>query len=107
MAISLGHVHSKQPRVYIHSEYYGEEIKGRPEHYKQWTNVRMSKVIEAVASGSSVRQAAEEYAVPHSTLHDRITGRVKHGSKSSPQKYLSTVEEEELVSFLKNCSSIG
>ena len=34
-------------------------------------------------------------------------GRVEHGSKSGPRKYLTTLEEEELVSFLRNCSSIG
>ena len=67
----------------------------------------MSKAIKAVGEGSSIRRAAEEYAIPRATLHDRLVGRVEHGSKSGPRKYLTTLEEEELVSFLRNCSSVG
>ena len=67
----------------------------------------MSKALEAVSKGSTVRRAAEDYGVPRSTLHDRIRGRVIHGTKSGPRKYLTSMEEEQLVSHLQNCSSIG
>jgi transposase len=59
----------------------------------------MSKAIKAAIDGTSIRQASEEYSVPRSTLHDRITGKVKPGSKSGPKSYLSSLEEQELVSF--------
>ena len=55
----------------------------------------------------SVRRAAEEYNVLKNTLHDRLTGKVMFGSVSGPTKYLSDVEEKELVQFLLGCSSIG
>ena len=61
----------------------------------------------AVANGSSVRRTAEEHGVPHSTLHDRVNGRVTHGAKSGPHKYLTTLEEDQLVAHLQNCASIG
>ncbi len=67
----------------------------------------MSKAIAAVANGSSIRRAAEEYGLPRSTLHDRVAGRVAHGAKSGPRRYLTSLEEEELVQHLCNCSSIG
>ena len=40
-------------------------------------------------------------------LHDRLTGKVMFGSDSGLTKYLSNVEEEELVQFLLDCSSVG
>ncbi|ORU94637.1 MAG: hypothetical protein A6F71_09420 [Cycloclasticus sp. symbiont of Poecilosclerida sp. M] len=45
--------------------------------------------------------------VPPSTLKDRISGRVKHGTKSGPIPYLDEPEEEELVDFLKKSATLG
>ena len=55
----------------------------------------------------NVRQAAEEFQVPKSTLHGRLTGKVKFGCIGGPQRYLTEEEEIELVRFLFKCSSIG
>ena len=55
----------------------------------------------------SGRRTADAYHVPKSTLQDRLSGRVGFGAKSGPQKYLSDLEEEELVSFLIGSASIG
>lgn len=55
----------------------------------------------------SVRHAADLYGVPKSTLQDRLTGRVQFGTTSGPNRYLTDVEEQELVSFLMGCASIG
>uniref|UniRef100_A0A1X7TQN9 DDE-1 domain-containing protein n=1 Tax=Amphimedon queenslandica TaxID=400682 RepID=A0A1X7TQN9_AMPQE len=41
------------------------------------------------------------------TLYDWIHGRVIHGTKSGPRKYLTSMEEEQLVLLLQNPSSIG
>ena len=54
-----------------------------------------------------IRQAAEEYYVPKSTLQDRACGKVPFGSKSGPTKYLTDHEEHELVEFIVSCASIG
>ena len=54
----------------------------RPDCYKNWTDERMEHALKAVGGGMSIRRAAEEYGVPRSTLHDRVTGRVIPGTKS-------------------------
>ena len=55
----------------------------------------------------SIRHAAEHYAVPKSTLGDRISGRVLPGSTSGSRRILNDEEEEELVAFLHRCASVG
>ncbi len=45
----------------------------------------------------SIRRAAEEYAIPKSTLYDYISGRVVLGAKSGPKSCLYTIE---MVNFL-------
>ena len=37
--------------------------------------------------------------MPRQTLHDQISGRVKHGTNPGPQPYLSKAEEKDLVDF--------
>jgi len=68
--------------------------------YKQWNEEQMCCAFEAVANGSSIRHAAEEYNVPRSTLGDQISECVVPGIKSGSSKYLSTQEEDKLVQFL-------
>lgn len=76
--------------------------------YKEWTYDQMDKAIQAVKDGGiSIRQAAEEFNVPKSTLGDRISGRTLHGAKSGKSKYLGDEEEDILVKFLLKCAAIG
>ena len=80
----------------------------RPEKYKQWNDGRMERAIDAVRNqGLTVRRAAEEYSIPKSTLHDRLSGRVQAGACSGPPKYLTDEEENELEEFLVGCASVG
>ncbi len=68
----------------------------------------MAKAVEAVmVDHKSIRQASLRFNVPKSTLGDRISGRVEPGAVSGPPKYLSAMEEDELVRFLLRCSIIG
>ena len=68
----------------------------------------MQRAVAAVEKqGESLRHASEKYGVPRSTLHDHITGKVEHGSKPGRGSYLSSAEEEEIVSFLIKCARIG
>ena len=53
-----------------------------------------------------MRYAAEKSGVPNSTLHDRVSGKVQHGTISGPDPYLTVEKEEELASFLIKCVSI-
>ena len=74
---------------------------------KMWTNEQMLAAIKAVQEGQPVNQAACEHGIPKTTLKDRISGRVTHGSNPGPKPYLSAVEENELTDFLKTCAQLG
>ena len=66
----------------------------------------MQKWLEGRESEKlGVNRAADQYAVPRSTLKDRLSGR--HGNKSGPEPYLSFEEERELASHLIKCAEIG
>jgi len=56
---------------------------------------------------TGINEAARMYNVPPTILRDRICGRVKHGIKPGPKKYLNDVEEEELATFLIDVSAMG
>jgi len=45
--------------------------------------------------------------VPKSTLHDRISGKVRRGDKPGPKPYLSSTEEKELADFLVDVAKVG
>ena len=68
----------------------------------------MLQAVEAIKEGTlELNEASRSYQVPRSTLRDRITSRVMHRKKSGPKPYLSSEEEKELVTFLKQAASIG
>ena len=52
-------------------------------------------------------RAARTYSVPASTLKDRLSGRVKHGTNPGPAPYLTSDKEDELATFLIQVSEIG
>ena len=55
----------------------------RPSNFKLWFAESMDQAMNAVLNeGMSIRHAAEHYAIPKSTLGDRISGRVLPGSTS-------------------------
>ena len=80
---------------------------GHRDTYKRWDFESLKRACEAINDGMPIRRAAEQYKIPRSTLHDHISGKVEMGSKSGPRAYLTDYEEEELVRFLTNVSSLG
>ena len=75
---------------------------------KKWDPESMEKALKAVLYDNfSIREAAETYDVPKSTLGDRVCGKVLPGSVSGPQRILSDREEEELVQFIRRSAYIG
>ena len=61
----------------------------------------MLDVMEAASSGNvSINKASELYGVPKTTLKDRLSGLVAHGTKPGPKPYLHLEEEKELVDHL-------
>ena len=74
---------------------------------KQWTGSQMLAALKAVESGTGIKKPAREHGVSATTLKDRASGCVAHGTKPGPRPYLSVEEETELGTFLKNCGSVG
>jgi len=80
------------------------EIKRR----KLWDDQSMISAMTAVTSNEmGVNEAAAQHNVPPTTLKNRLSGRVKHGTKPGPRGYLTTEEEEELSEFLIDCCKMG
>ena len=67
----------------------------------------MLAAIEAVENGYGVNQAAKEHGVPKSTLKDRLSGRVVHGTNPGPRPYLNKQEEDELADYLVQTAQVG
>ena len=59
------------------------------------------------AMEAGVNRAALEHSVPRTTLKDRLSGRIIHGSNIGPKPYLTQDEEKELAKFLINCFKMG
>ena len=68
----------------------------------------MQMAIAAVEQQEmTIRCAAICYGIAPSTLHDRISGKVKDGATQGVVPYLTRQEEEEFASFLRCCADIG
>ena len=67
----------------------------------------MDHALRATSEGMSVREAASQYGVPKSTLHDCVSGRIQPGAVPGAHRYLDEEEEEEVVRWLEGCASIG
>ena len=52
--------------------------------YRTWDKTSMKQAVEAVEKGATVGKAVEFYSVPHSTLHDRLSGKTAEDSRSGP-----------------------
>ena len=82
----------------------------RPERKRRklWTDEQMTAAMKSVQEGKfGVNEAALQHGVPPTTLKDRLSGRVQHGTKPGPLPYLNEAEEKELSSFIINCASVG
>ena len=63
--------------------------------------------MEAVRDGRmGTNTAGRTFEVPPSTLKDRFSIRVRHGSKPGPAPYLDEAEEDELVQFLMKSAAM-
>ena len=67
----------------------------------------MIGAMKAVAEGTSITGAAREHGVPRTTLQDRVLGKVTHGTKPGPKRYLNEVEEKKLLEFLVETAVLG
>lgn len=85
-----------------------DALAERPTSYRHWTEESMKSAYTAVMNNElSIRQAASAYSIPYTTLCDRVSGRVKFGAHSGPERHLSDSEEKELVRFLSGAAGMG
>ena len=63
--------------------------------------------MKAAEDDSPINQAAREHGVPKTTLKDRISGWVTHRAKPGPKPYLTSSEEDEFSSFIKESAKVG
>jgi len=66
-----------------------------------------SAIDDALSNRLKPTASAAMHGVPHSTLKDRLSGWVMHGTKSGPQPYLTATEEEELAGHLIEAANMG
>lgn len=83
--------------------------KAPPTHKrKQWTEISMVGALKEVKNGKySINRIAHMYGVPRSTLKDRVTGKVKHGTNPGPRPYLNKEEEQKLANHLVYVAKLG
>ena len=83
------------------------KASNRPAKLRNWRDEAMTGAIEAVKGGMGVNHAAKEFGVPTTTLRDRLSGPVTHGTNPGPKPYLSSQEEGELTEYLASTSKAG
>ena len=68
----------------------------------------MLGAIDAVKKdGTGENAAAAQFGVPPSTLRDRLSGRVAHGTRPGGVPYLNKEEETQLADYLTSTSKVG
>lgn len=75
---------------------------------RQWHDTSMAAAMEAMKKGSmSMNKTALLHGVPRSSLQDRLTGKVVHGTNPGPKPYLSASEERALADRLVEAADVG
>ena len=73
-----------------------------------WTNLVMLGAMDAVQTdGMGVNATAAQFGVPTTTLRNRLSGQVVHGTNPGLVPYLTGSEETDLVEYLHSTPKIG
>ena len=67
----------------------------------------MTVAMEAVMKGSKTNRAAKLHGVPCTTLKDRLSGRVRHGSRPGPKPCLDDQEDHALAEHLEQAAEVS
>ena len=65
----------------------------------------MKAVLSSTAD--SINASARDHGVPVTTLKNRLSGRVVHGTNPGPAPYLNTREEDKFVEYLSEANKMG
>jgi len=72
-----------------------------------YTESNLLNALNAVKSGSSIRQAARDWGIPLTTLHGRIVGRVSRREANEHTQRLSPTQEASLVDWVLLQDKLG
>ncbi|XP_030834211.1 uncharacterized protein LOC105440922 [Strongylocentrotus purpuratus] len=76
--------------------------------FKNWKQEDVNNALRRVDLGElSIREAATEYGVPKSTLHDKLSHKSPFVSKQGPKPYLTRAEEEVICTWAIQMARIG
>ena len=68
----------------------------------------MTPALEEYKKGKmTIGKIEKKFNLPKTTLHDRISGRVQHGTKPGPNPYLQADEKKALVKHLISAAKQG
>jgi len=72
-----------------------------------YTEINLLNAIDAVKSGSSIRQASRDWGIPLTTLYGRLTGRVSRREAKEHVQRLSPTQESSLVDWVLVQDQLG
>ena len=79
-----------------------------PKKRKLYSEVSMLEAIASIRNGMKLKEAAEKFDIPISTLSDKKNGKYSEDKNSpGPKATLSREREHHLVKFLLSMSKIG
>ena len=83
--------------------HYERKVGAR--HYRDYTQEQLKQAIQAVCDGVSLRDAAEEFNIPKSTLENKFKG--KHANTVGHPTVLSKEVELMIVKYLCSSAEFG
>ena len=84
------------------------QIKKKERTTRKWSQEAMDQAQEEVKAGRlNLRQAAQEFGVPKTSLSDRVSGRVSSDCVPGQRTLLTPADEDSLVEYLLYSSSHG
>jgi len=86
-----------------------EMLRARGPYRRKYDSANTIAAVSAVKEGiMSFREAAAKYAVPKTTIHDRVKGKVEVCiRRSGPASVLTQAEEQLLMDHILACGKIG
>ncbi|KAK9539464.1 hypothetical protein VZT92_004570 [Zoarces viviparus] len=80
----------------------------RKRETRKWTQEAMAQALQEVKAGRlTLRQAAQQFGVPKSSLSDRVSGRVSSDCVYGQRTLLTLEDEDSLVEYCLYSASHG
>lgn len=74
---------------------------------KSYTEEQVAEALAAIQNGTSLRQASKNWAIPKTTLANRLSGRLPREIAHESEQRFSVLEEEQLASWVLCQANLG